>query len=141
MNSAFTRTEYSQPIGVTTEASTLSINFSNAMSLYVGNSIFISQRKETEEFKVFLTLKDKWKNETLFISSGTELISNSAYKEIISLGKIAIPWIIREFKKTNDHWFYALERISGENPIKEENIGIVEKMKEDWILWAEKNNI
>ncbi len=141
MNFSLARIEYSQPLGLTSEASTLSINFSNAMNSYVGNSIFISQRKETEEFKVFLTLKDRWKNETLFVSSGTTLISNSAYKEIISLGKVSLPWIIRELRKNSDHWFYALEKITGVNPIKNESIGIVDKMREDWITWAEKNDI
>ena len=139
MNIAVNRLEDLQPIGLTAEADTLSINFANAMNLYVGQSVFISRNIETEEFKTFLTLKEKWKEETLFVSSGSEIISNSAYQEIISLGKVAIPWIIRELKKTNDHWFYALEKITGVNPIGKENIGLVEKMKEDWILWAKKN--
>lgn len=135
------RIEYSQPIGVTQEANTVSINFSNAVSAYVGTSIFISKKIEEQEFKEFIQLKDKWKEETLFSSSGTEIISNSAYKKIISMGKPALPWIFRELKKSNDHWFYALEKITGENPISIEHIGIIEKMKEDWISWADKNNL
>jgi hypothetical protein len=140
MRSTFINIEYMQPSGVTKEACTLSINFSNAMNIFVGTSILISQKIENQEFRRFLMLRDKWKSETLLVSSGSMIISNSAYKEIINLGNIAIPWIIRELNKTNDHWFYALEKISGENPILDENIGRVEEMKKDWINWASNKN-
>ncbi|MBI9039083.1 MAG: hypothetical protein JEY97_13190 [Bacteroidales bacterium] len=140
MNSTFVKTEYVQPIGVTAEANTLSINFSNAMNIYIGTSVFVLKKLQEQEFRKFLRLKDRWKSDTLFVSSSTVMISNSAYKEIISLGSLAIPWIIRELQKANDHWFFALEKITGENPIKTENIGKVEKMKEDWIEWASKND-
>lgn len=136
MDNTFIKTEYTQPFGVTEEANVLNINYSNAVNTYIGHSLFISKKLEEKEFRRFLTLKNQWKDETLFISSGTVLISNSAYREIISLGSTAIPWIIREMRKNNDHWFYALEKITGVNPIKEKNIGIVENMKQDWIDWA-----
>lgn len=139
MNTSFNRIEYAAPIGLTAEAETLNVNFSNAMNAYVGQSVFISRNIVEGEFKIFLALKDRWKEETVFVSSATDLISNSAYREIISLGKVAVPWIIRELRKKNDHWFYALEKITGENPIEKKNIGLVEKMSENWISWAEKN--
>jgi hypothetical protein len=138
--STFYRTEYSKPIGLTTEASTLSINFSNAMDSYVGKSIVIQNKLETQEFKRFLILKEKWESETLFVSNGSLIISNSAYKNIINIGGMAIPWIFREMKKNDNHWFYALEKITGKNPIKNENIGIISKMKDDWLNWGENNN-
>ena len=136
MNDTYIKTEYVQPFGVTEEANVLSINYSNALSTYIGHSMFISKKLEEKEFRRFLTLKNQWKEETLFVSSGTVLISNSAYKEIINIGYTAIPWIIREMRKNNDHWFYALEKITGVNPIKKKNLGIVENMKQDWIDWA-----
>lgn len=136
MDNTFIKTEYTQPIGVTEEANVLNLNYSNAVNIYIGHSLFISKKLEEKEFRRFLSLKNQWKDETLFVSSGTVLISNSAYREIISLGSAAIPWIIREMKKNNDHWFYALEKITGVNPIKKKNIGVVENMKKDWIDWA-----
>lgn len=138
--STFYRTEYSKPIGLTTEASTLSVNFSNAMNSYIGHSIIIQKKIENQEFKRFIELKNKWKLETLFTSSGSVIISNSAYRKIINIGNMAIPWILREMKRNDDHWFYALEKITGTNPIKDENIGIVSKMKEDWLNWGDNNN-
>ena len=140
MGSTFFNTEYAQPMGVTTEASILSINFSNAMNNYVGRSIIFSNKLEVQKFREFLELRDRWKEETLFVSSGTIMISNSAYKSIIHMGSLTIPWIFREMKKNDDHWFFALEKITGNNPIKPEHIGIIEKMKEDWFDWASKND-
>lgn len=133
--------EFHTPCGVTNEADTVNINFSNAYRAYVGNSIIMQSQIEKDAYRKFLKLKDRWLKETVFVSSSVEKVSNSAYKEIISFGNVALPWIIRDLKKTNSHWFYALEKISGKNPIKEENIGYVIKMKEDWINWANDNNI
>lgn len=140
MRNTFANIEYQQPAGVTLEANILGIHYSNAMNIYIGTSVFVSQKIENQAFRKFITLKDKWKSETRFVSSGSLIISNSAYKEIIGFGGLAIPWIIRELKKTNDHWFYALEKITGANPIQREHIGRVEEMKNDWINWATNNN-
>lgn len=138
MTNTFTKIEYSQPIGVTQEANVLCINFSNAYNRYIGTSIIVSRKVEQTTFRKFVKLKNKWKYETLFSSSGTEIISNSAYQNIIDIGFMAVPWIIREMKKSDEHWFYALEKITGENPIKEGNIGKIDEMKKDWINWASK---
>lgn len=136
MKTSFVQTEYSQPIGFTKEANSLNINFSNALNAYIGTSITISQKYQNENFRRFLRLKNQWKKETRLVSSGSVLINNGCYKNIIDMGSIAVPWIIRELRRSNDHWFFALEKITGVDPIKEENIGIIEKMKNDWIDWA-----
>lgn len=133
-------TEITRNTGLTQEASILSCNYSNAVNSFKGNSVLVSDRIENQEFKHFLQLKDKWKSETQYFSSSSSIFENSAYKEIINLGGKTIPWIIRELKKTDDHWFYALKKITGKNPVNPKNFGIISRMKEDWIQWAQKNN-
>lgn len=133
--------EYSQPYGVTEEANIMKINFSNALKDFAGTSVIVSRKIENENFKEFIRLRDKWKDETLFVSSGMEIITNSAYREIISKGKIVLPWIIRELQQSNDHWFVALESLTGANPISEEHIGNIVEMKKDWLNWAKENEI
>jgi len=140
MERLMTNIEFVQPIGVTQEASTLNFNFSNAWSIYIGNSILLSKKMQEQTFKQFIHLKNKWKDEVSFLSDSSKIESNKAYKEIISFGPIAVPWIIHELKKRNDHWFYALEKITGVNPIKATNRGKVQEMKMDWIEWAKLNN-
>lgn len=95
--------------------------------------------KSESTFKEFLKLKNKWEEETFLTSSGTDLISNSAYRKIIAMGKTALPWIFNDLRETNNHWFFALEKITGENPVRKENVGRVEVTKKDWLSWANEN--
>ena len=134
------KTEITRTTSITRESQVVSCNFSNAIIAFKGNSILVSERIENRQYKNFLILKNKWKSETLFLSSSTSIYNNSAYKEIINYGRKSIPWIIRELKKTDDHWFYALSKITGVNPVNSENYGVISKMREDWIKWAEQNN-
>lgn len=120
-----------------TESKILACNYSNALDVFKGTSIVISRHYKTVEFKNFLRLKNRWLDDVKFSSNSNVIYNNDAYKKIIGLGKKSIPWIIRDLKRTNAHWFNALSQISGENPIQSEHAGIVKKMAEDWILWAE----
>lgn len=139
--SRITNTEIIRSISFTDEANILACNYSNAISSFTGNSILVLGKIENEEFKKFLTLKNKWKSETCYFSSSISIFNNSAYREIINLGSKSIPWIIRELKKTDDHWFFALKEITGVNPVNPINYGIIPKMKEDWVNWAKQNNM
>jgi len=38
-----------------------------------------------------------------------------------------------------DHWFWALEAITGENPVGKEDAGDVEASARGWIAWGKKN--
>ena len=64
---------------------------------------------------------------------------DSNYINIIKIGKTALPWIIKDLKKGGGYWFVALNKITGINPIKEENRGVYEQMRKDWLEWADKN--
>ena len=139
MNRQF-KTEIIRNTSLTNEANVITCNYSNALNIFRGNSFIISERIKTQEFKHFLKLKNKWKSETMFYSSSTTIFNNSSYKEIINFGEKSVPWIIRELKRTDDHWFYALKTITGINPVNPENYGIISQMKKDWIDWAEQNN-
>ena len=86
---------------------------------------------------IFEELYTKWSEQTefdSFIGNST----NSYHEKIINLGYSVVPFIINKLKKEPVHLFIALCRITGENPVKEENRGKVSKMAEDWIQWWEK---
>jgi hypothetical protein len=51
------------------------------------------------------------------------------------LGERVIPILIKDLDSKNSDWIHALSKISGENPIKKENIGYVLKMNQDWKNW------
>lgn len=133
-------TEIVRGTSLASETQVLACNFSNALNTFKGNSILISDRYKHREYKKFLMLMDKWKDETKFYSSTTQLFNNSNYLTIINLGPKTIPWILRDLKKNNTHWFSALSQLTGEDPIKVEHYGIIPRMKEDWINWAKIKN-
>lgn len=86
----------------------------------------------------FYLYKKKWLEETSFHSNPRRKINNEFYKRIIAMQDIAIDLIFEDWNETNNHWFHALSEITGVNPVKYENIGYIDKMKNDWINWYEK---
>jgi len=101
-------------------------------SEYVVEDEAVFNRKFTKLYK-------EWHDKTRFDS----LIGdpyNKCYNNIVQLGYRAVPYIITKLKEDPSLIFVALIRITGEDPIKEENRGIVRKMAEDWINWWEKKN-
>lgn len=80
----------------------------------------------------------QWKDATMFASSLTEIAMNAAYQRIIGMGRDALPLIIEELENENDHWFWALEAITGENPAHEVS-GNLELMRTAWLDWAREN--
>ncbi|MDR2595761.1 MAG: hypothetical protein LBC76_00430 [Treponema sp.] len=89
--------------------------------------------------KRFNELYEGWCKETQFDSFIGDPY-HKCYDKIVRLGYKAVPYIITKLKEDPSLMFVALNRITGENPVKEENRGIVKKMAKDWIDWWEKKN-
>lgn len=87
----------------------------------------------------FHNLVDKWKEETLLISSIDEIESNESYLQIISMGEKALPFIFQDLKYEPALWFSALENITGQNPIDISHRGIIKLMTEDWLKWGREH--
>ncbi len=62
---------------------------------------------------------EQWRSETAAMSSVTARAMHPSYQRIIGLGPAAIPMILRELRSRPDHWFWALNAITGEQPIAE----------------------
>jgi hypothetical protein len=131
--------ERQRPIGVSIEAQFIRQNIQTAHDLFMGQSVFIQEMYKKQLGTKFDLYSGIWKTETMFSSNSSEITNNSAYRSIIGLGKDIIPFIIEDLKQSENHWFYALELLTGENPIKSEHRGIINLMKSDWLNWAEKN--
>jgi hypothetical protein len=59
-----------------------------------------------------------------------------AYQAIIKLGSGAVPLILEEMKREPDHWFIALRKLTGADPVKPEQQGDITKMTREWIEWS-----
>jgi hypothetical protein len=87
----------------------------------------------------YLTLRlrgfiDNWTNQTKFMSSISSIIQNSNFKNIISLGKPAVPIILNEIRKKPSNLVWALNYIEGFN-ISKTPISITEACQK-WITWG-----
>ena len=88
----------------------------------------------------FQELARKWKEDTWYMSSITDMAEHPAYREIIGMGEPAIPFLLNELQRDLDHWFFALREIAGVNPVPLEDAGYVDKMRDAWLSWGRKNN-
>jgi len=131
--------ETQRPVAVSIESLFVSQNIQSSHIKFIGQSVFIQAMYEQQLKEKFEYYRNLWITETMFSSNVSEITNNSAYRSIINLGYEVIPFILEDLKKSENHWFYALERLTGHNPITPEHRGIVNLMKADWLNWAEEN--
>ena len=81
----------------------------------------------------FQELSDRWHEDTAMISSAGDMITHPAYQNIIGMGPAVVPLLLCELAKEPDHWFWALNAITKENPIQHEDEGDIDKMAKAWL--------
>jgi hypothetical protein len=79
----------------------------------------------------------EWKQATMDLSSLQQMISHPAYLHIIGMGMRAVPLLLTELEKSPDHWFVALNAITGEDPVREGDD--FDGMVRAWLDWGRKN--
>ncbi|MFY9821612.1 MAG: hypothetical protein WAM82_09520 [Thermoanaerobaculia bacterium] len=90
---------------------------------------------------LFLRLTKSWREATQYISSTTDMVMHPAYQRIIGMGPAALPLILRELAREPDHWFWALQAITGEDPVPPAARGNLSKMTDAWLRWASLRGI
>ncbi len=104
------------------------------------NHFFVPvSRQEADPSIKFLMLKDKWKAETVLLSSITEIAMHPAYQQIIGMGLTAVPLILAEMEREPGHWFWALKSITGTDPTLPEDKGHMRRMTESWLRWGREH--
>ena len=91
--------------------------------------------------KRFESLMNKWRDETVYQSSVSAIVSHPAYLQIIAMGEPAVPLIIDELRRRSGLWFWALSAITGENPIDPSDAGKISQMRTAWLHWGEARGI
>lgn len=85
----------------------------------------------------FKQLAAKWHTEQDLFSS-TISFDHPAYQEIIEMGVVVVPLILRELQQEPDYWFYALQEITEENPVPSDQEGNLDRMTETWLSWGKE---
>ena len=77
--------------------------------------------------------------ETAFSSNGTEIILSKPHQRIIGMGKNALPFIFGVLAQKRENWFWALEAITGENPVPPKDYTDFDAAVKAWLEWGKKN--
>ncbi len=89
-----------------------------------------SIREEFEE------LARDWEYESAPMSSAEDMAALPTYQRIISMGNVAVPWILERLKASPDYWFWALRCMTGEDPVPPGHTGSASLMAADWLEWG-----
>ncbi len=89
----------------------------------------------------FLRLRNQWHKQCGPSSFAADLASLPAYRKIVELGVDVVPVLLRELQAAPDHWFWALEEITGENPVDFQDRGRLDAMSAAWIRWGKARGI
>jgi len=89
----------------------------------------------------FKKLAMEWKDSTWMYSSLTDMCFHPSYLQVIGMGSAIVPTILDDLQRSPHHWFIALEAITGQNPVGEDNIGDIEAMANDWVSWGRAKGI
>lgn len=87
----------------------------------------------------FSRLAAEWKRQSRYLSNSAQMAMLEPYQRIIGLGQAAVPLILDELRREPDHWFWALEAITEQNPVPAEAAGKVGLMAAAWIDWGRQH--
>jgi hypothetical protein len=114
-------------------------NFPNFDSKAI--NVIGKQSRTTTDAKLkaeFDSLVKQWQQETSFHSSLGEIFTHEAYQRIMAMGRDALPLILSELRRKPGHWFYALEKIAGDDKaVGAKNFAAA---RAAWLEWGYKNN-
>ncbi len=78
--------------------------------------------------KRFQQLAGEWKKQSGYLSNTAQMAMLRPYQRIIGMGWAAVPLLLEGLQHDPDQWFWALEAITGENPVPPEAAGKVDFM-------------
>jgi hypothetical protein len=90
-------------------------------------------------YRDFHRLVAEWKAKRNPTIVSSRMVAHPAYRSIVRMGSPAIPLILEELRREPDEWFYALSKITGENPITDACRGRFPQMRDAWIRWGKDN--
>jgi hypothetical protein len=96
-----------------------------------------TQPGETVEQR-FRRLEAVWYAETCAYSDPAKIMGHPAWKEIIRMGEVVVPLMLRDIEEKPRLWVWALQDITGENPVPDEDAGYIPEMGEAWLRWGKE---
>ncbi len=89
----------------------------------------------------FEQLRDEWKSQSRYLSNTAQMAMLWPYQQIIGMGPAAVALILAELRRETDHWFWALEAITAENPVSSDAAGKVDETAKIWLDWGRRKGL
>lgn len=99
-----------------------------------------SLRPTQEQKGEFDRLAQEWRNAVKYSSDTLERMTHPAYKKIIEMGPNIVPLLLQRVADRHEHWFWALESITGEDPVDPEDSGDVLEISRAWAEWGRRQD-
>jgi hypothetical protein len=123
--------------GVSSEAEWVDRSIRNAYHHW--RETITSRRGTLEE--EFARLAARWREDTEYQSSITRIAMHPDYQRIIGMGPDVVPLILRDLEKTRSQWFWALQAITGDNPVVPGDRGYMDRMIRAWVRWGYRQRV
>lgn len=89
----------------------------------------------------FEALAADWKERSKYLSNVRQMAMLEPYQRIIGLGRPAVPLILEDLRREPNFWFWALEAITGEDPVPPDTNGVVDRMVDAWLEWGRQRRL
>ncbi len=89
----------------------------------------------------FQDLANEWKRESRYLSNTVQMAMLRSYQRIIGMGPAAVPLILEELQHEPGQWFWALEAITGQNPVPAEDAGLMRAKATAWVEWGHREGL
>jgi hypothetical protein len=89
----------------------------------------------------FQRLTREWMEDTAFTSSLVKIIESDPHQQIIAMSWSVVPLILEDLLNSPKQWFYALHKITGEDPVPAAAAGNMKRMSRAWVSWGRKKNL
>ena len=87
----------------------------------------------------FQQLAETWRRETGFFSFMQQRALHPAYQRIIGMGWAAVPLLLGELQHRPDHWLWALQAITGEEPAR--GTDTLRGAAQAWLNWGRERGL
>lgn len=101
----------------------------------------VEEAKQEDYIQRFYRLLDKWRAETLHSSFFQQKIEHPSFRQIVEIGRPTIPLILDDLRVTPSFLFFALQLITGDNPVPPHLRGNVRAAVDMWIEWGNRQGI
>ena len=99
-------------------------------------TLSLPARSPEELAPEFHRLAAEWRELSAHLSNSMQMAMLPSYQRIIGMGPGVVGLILADLERKPDFWFWALEHLTGEDPIPADARGRVRLMAAAWVRWG-----